>query len=134
MTRGNLKIPKDMIEDAILRKSDMPAPEVGSSALFGWLGGEIARHRRSAEQATALADRLSSLMAGACSDGQWRDVRKIKLVTDRAYVIRRPGTTGLELATWRDGWRTIMGGISNGGELEVWEPNGEVSNSGQKNK
>jgi hypothetical protein len=115
-----------MIEDAKLTKSDTPAPEVGSSALFGWLGEEIARNRRRAEQATALADRLASLMAGACAAGQWRGVKTVKLVTDRAYVIRRPGTTSLELATWHDGWRTIMGHIANGGELEVWEPNAEV--------
>lgn len=123
MTRVKLNIPNNMIEYAKLTKSDTPAPEVGSSALFGWLSEEIARYRQKAEQATALADRLASLMAGACADGQWHEVKTVKLVTDRAYVIRRPGTTSLELATWNDGWRTIMGHIASGGELEVWEPN-----------
>ncbi len=125
MTRGKLETRNDMIEEAKLTKSDTLAPEVGSSFLFGWLGDEIARNRRTAEQSTARADRLASLMAGACSEGQWRGVRAVKLVTDRAYVIRRPGTTSLELATWNNGWRTIMGHIANGGELEVWEPNAE---------
>lgn len=111
-----------MIEDAKLTKSDTPAPEVGSNFLFRWLSEEIARNRRRAEQATAFADRLASLMAGVCSEGQWRRVKTVRLVTDRAYVIRRPGTTSLELAIWNDGWHTIMGHITNGVELEVWEP------------
>ena len=111
------------LKDAILTKSDKLHLEIDGSFLFDWLSDEIARNRRNAEQATAIADRLAALMAGACADGQWREVRTAKLATDRAYIIRRPGTTSLELATWHAGWRTILGCIANGGELEVWEPN-----------
>jgi hypothetical protein len=50
-----------------------------------------------------------------------RKQKEVKLVKDKAYIIRRPGTTRLEVAIWHNGWRTVVGHIASGGALEVWD-------------